>query len=238
MSRPMLPILCALALLLSPVVADADVIRLRSGETVKGRVVGERTNEQVLVVEDYLAGAEREIAWGAVDPADVARLQGALNLGSVGEVTIPCDIVSYRLDDGSVAQVKGVIVKEEGGTVFLRNRSQKDALQIKKDRIVEREKGECDPQEVYPPDELAEAKRADLAPADARTWFQFAQYCEAVGAWAAAKEGYENAAMDETFLNRRLAQEGAARVESILRDKEAIDTVNALKRGSGILADL
>ena len=229
MARLTLPTLCALVVLLAPVVVRGDVIRLRTGETVKGRVVTERTNEQVLVVEDYLAGAEREIAWGAVDPSDASRLQEVLRLGTVGDVTIPCDILSYKLDDGSVVQVRGVVVKEEGGVVFLRNRSQKEPLQVRKERVVEREKGECDPQEVYAPEELAETKKGELQPQDARTWLNLAQYCEAVGAWAAAKEAYENAAVDETFLNRKIAQEGAARVEAILRDKEALDTLNALK---------
>jgi hypothetical protein len=36
--------------------ASAEVVKLRTGETIKGRVVAERTNENILVVEDYLLG--------------------------------------------------------------------------------------------------------------------------------------------------------------------------------------
>lgn len=212
--------------------ASADVVRLRSGEAIKGRVLRDRSNEEVLVVEDYLAGANRELSWDAVDPADKERIKVLLGIQDVGEVLIPCDLVSYRLDNGSVVVIKCIVLKEEGGFLVVRTLADK-GMRLAVARVVSRAKGECEPLELYSAAEIADKYKEDLAPSDARTWFSFGQQCEAAGAYAAAKEGYEAAASDEAFLKRKQAQEGAARMESILRDQEAVNEIISLKQGVG-----
>lgn len=209
--------------------AGADIVRLRTGETVKGRILADRTNEEILVVEDYLAGATREFAWSAVDPEDAARIKPALNLGGVGEESIVCDLVTFRLDSGQTVSLKCVIEKEDAGAVYVRTLADR-SLRVDKARIVSRAKGECEPQEIYRPAELAEMFREEMAPSDARTWFLFAQRCERVGAYAAARDGYEAAASDDTYLRRKQAQDGAARMESILRDQDAVNEILQLRQ--------
>src|SRR5262245_3520309 len=54
--------------------ASADIVRLKSGESIKGKALQERSNEQVLVVEDYISGAFRSFAWDAVDASDRDRI--------------------------------------------------------------------------------------------------------------------------------------------------------------------
>lgn len=212
--------------------ASADVVRLRSGEAIKGRVLKDRTSEDVLVVEDYLAGASRELSWDAVDPADRARIRSDLGFGDVGEVTIPCDLVSFRLDNGSVVVIKCVILKEEGGALIVRTLADK-GMRLPLNRVVARAKGECEPQELYTAAELAEKYKEEIQPSDARSWFSFAQLCEAAGSFQAAKEGYENAASDEAYAKRKQAQDGATRMESILRDQEAVNEIIQLKQAVG-----
>ncbi|MBL9086136.1 MAG: hypothetical protein JNM10_03260 [Planctomycetia bacterium] len=212
--------------------ASADVVRLRSGEAIKGRVLKDRTSEDVLVVEDYLAGASRELSWDAVDPADRARIRTDLGFGDVGEVTIPCDLVSFRLDNGSVVVIKCVILKEEGGALIVRTLADK-GMRLASNRVVARAKGECEPQELYTATEIAEKYKEELQPSDARSWFNFAQLCEAAGSFQAAKEGYENAASDEAYPKRKQAQDGATRMESILRDQEAVNEIIQLKQAVG-----
>lgn len=231
--RTLLPVLTALVLAAGVArPAGADVVRLRSGETIKGRVLKDRTSEEVLVVEDYLAGASRELSWDAVDPADKERIKRDLGLTDVGEVTIACDLVSFRLDNGSVVVIKCVILKEENGALIVRTLADK-GMRLPLARVVSRAKGECEPQELYTPAELAEKYKEEQQPSDARSWFTFAQLCEASGSYQAAKEGYENAASDEAFGKRKQAQEGAARMESILRDQEAVNEIIQLKQGVG-----
>jgi hypothetical protein len=215
--------------------AWGDVIRLRTGETVKGRVVADRSNEQILTVEDYESGGVREFDWGALMPEDEDKIKEMLGLLGIGELTMPCDVVTYRLQNGAETRVYGVIEGEEGGFLKLRNASSKEPLRIDKRWIISKEKGECDPQVVYRPDELASMWLQDpgKAPADARGWLRYAQYCEGVGAWTQAKEAYEQAAADESFLNRKVAQEGALRIEALIKDEEAIRTINDLKNALG-----
>ena len=75
LALPALALLAGVLLVAPARPASADVVRLRTGEAIKGRVIVERSNEQVLVIEDYLSGATREIAWQAVDPTDAEKLQ-------------------------------------------------------------------------------------------------------------------------------------------------------------------
>jgi hypothetical protein len=64
-----------------------------------------------------------------------------------------------------------------------------------------------------------------MNPQDARTWYAFGVYCESVYAYREGKDAYEQAAMDETFLNRKSAQEGVKRCEQAIQDKDALDEI-------------
>ena len=212
---------------------SAETVRLRTGETIVGRVIDARSNEQVLVIEDYQLGGVRELSWDALTSDDMEKIQERLGFKRFGDVTVPCDVITYRLNDGGETIVRGKVMGEEGAFLLLKNRSAKDPLRIAKDRIVSRETGECDPQEIWSPDELAEERKAKDNPQDARGWMSFAGYCEQVGAYPQALQGYETAAADDTYLNRKMAQDGAVRVAAIIKDKEAVTTLNDLKVALG-----
>lgn len=208
--------------------ASAEVVKLRTGETIKGRVVAERTNENILVVEDYLLGGFREIAWGAVDKPDETRIKESLGMGGLGDTLVQGVLIVYRLNVGTT-EVRGVIVGQEAGFLLLKNISSKDPLRIPLDKIVSRENIEMDAQEVWPPSEIIAKKREELNPVEARDWFKLAQHAEAVGAYAEAKEAYETAAADEAYLQRSQAQLGVTRMTAVLNDSEAIRTLNDLR---------
>jgi hypothetical protein len=232
MSRPSLarPLAAVVALVLlggGTGKACADVIRLRTGETVKGRVVSERTNESVLTVEDYVSGAYREISWDVLTPEDKERLNPMGGVGS--SLFVPCETITYRLGDGRTDDVRGVVEGEEGGYLLVRVRGSKEPLRIEKSKLVSREADECEPTEIWPPETLAARKKAEAPPEDARSWYRFALYCERVQAFQEAKEAYETAAADETFLNRAAAQAGAERMTRLLADREALATLAALR---------
>jgi hypothetical protein len=134
-----------------------------------------------------------------------------------------------RLDDGTIKEVRGLVEGEAGGALLVRTASSPKPLEIPKSRIVSQEEDDCDPTEIYPPPVLAERKKAEIDPQDARGWFRLARYCEGVQAWAEAKEAFETAASDETFLNREAAREGAKRMAAVLADKEALDSLANLR---------
>ena len=214
--------------------ASADVIRLKNGETIKGRIIRDRTNESVLVVEDYLTGGVRELAWPAVaqDSLDQISAGGSVLVPGAKQTEgrIGCQVVSYRLVGGQVAELRGVVDdKSDPGFLLVRTSASPTPWRVARSTVVEVEESDCAPEDVYPPAELASKKKDEINPADARAFMRLAVYCERVGAYDEAKEAYENAAADETFLQRSLAQAGAARCEAVLRDKAAIDTLRDLK---------
>ena len=71
-------LVCVVLLPAAPRAADADVVHLRTGETVKGRPLPRESNEDFLVMEDYLSGATRTFTWSVVDAHDVALLMREL----------------------------------------------------------------------------------------------------------------------------------------------------------------
>ena len=211
-----------------------DVVRLKSGETVVGRVLFDRTNEQVLVVEDYVTGGVREIAWDAVNKEDREKLEdvgGLFTGGSEKELFIKCETLTVRQQNGSTILVRGVVEGEEGAFLLVRTGATRDALRIEKSRIVSREDAECAPDDVYTPEELYARMKKEIDPQDARGWFRLARKAEQVGAYPGAKEAYETAAADEAFLQRALAQAGAARCAAILKDTEALETLRSMRNG-------
>src|SRR5438445_9424661 len=73
---------------------SADVIRLRTGETIKGKALGPpRSNPQVLVVEDYLSCVVREFSWDAIEPDDAHVLQERFGIVFTNVTVIPCVVV-------------------------------------------------------------------------------------------------------------------------------------------------
>jgi hypothetical protein len=226
--RSLAAVAAALALGAGATRACADVIRLRTGETIKGRVVTERTNENVLTIEDYVTGTMREIAWDVLTQEDRDKHDPMGGTGFGGSLGVKCDLIAYRAGDRT-EEVRGVVERDEGGFLFLRMRGSKEALRIDKTKVVSREADECDPTEIWPPEELAARMKTEIAPEDARAWYRLAIYCEKVQAFDAAKEAYEAAAADETFLNRAGAQSGAERMTRLLADKEALATLAGLR---------
>ena len=231
LALPALALLAGVLLVAPARPASADVVRLRTGEAIKGRVIVERSNEQVLVIEDYLSGATREIAWQAVDPTDAEKLQtGKLEFldpdhGS-GSVAIPGERITVKQTVGT-AELRGIVELEGPNSITVRTQSGK--IEITKDRIVSREKEDIDASDVYSADELYELKLKEVDPQDSRGWMRVAQYAERVGAYRQAKDAYETIALDETYLNRTMAQQKVVTLTALLKDQEALEALRFLR---------
>jgi hypothetical protein len=213
------------ALVSAPREARGEVLRLKTGETIKGRVVTERSNEAYVVVEDYATGSFREIDWKALVEGDSERWQENLGIIDRGGIEIPCEIVTYRVTGGT--DTLSGIVESEGDTLKIRIGGR--IVEIERSRVVSREKGDCDATEIFTAKELYDRHHAVVNPADARGWFRLAKYAERVGAYAEAKEAYENAATDPEFLYQEQARQKATQLSALLKDREAFETVRDLK---------
>jgi hypothetical protein len=216
----------ALALLLPAAPASGEVLRLKTGETIKGRVVAERSTEAFVVVEDFATGATREIAWPAVVEADRERWLEQLGIeDKKGVIEVECDIVTYKVSGGT--DVITGRVESEGDP--LRIRAGGRTVSIERSRVVSVEKGTCEATEIYTPEELAARKRDEVNPSTARDWFRLARFNEKVGAYEEAKAAYESAAADPEFLYQEQARAKVDEIAAILRDREAFDALRDVK---------
>lgn len=228
-----------LVLLLGAAPAAADVIHLRTGDSVKGRPLREQSNEEVLVVEDFLTGALRTLAWEVVDPADRQRIWVEWDWANKAHRVVSGRRLVQRLLDGSTEDLLGVVEKEEDGIVFLRAGGQ--LLQVRRDTILEETAEDVSPREVWSPEQLYDRFRAQLeseraeaggdpSTLDSREHWRLAEYAEWAEHWEKAREHYAACAADPEYLNAAVAQSKLERVEAILRAQTALREMKDIKR--------
>ncbi|MFV1959263.1 MAG: hypothetical protein ACC662_07605 [Planctomycetota bacterium] len=229
----LLLLLLGVALLPAPA-ARADIVRLRTGETIKGRPIQERSNENFLTVEDYLTGALRRFDWKAVDPADRDRLQQQWMWVSTEQAIIDGVRLVVRLTGGGTEEIYGVVEKENDTTIFLRR--QGDLLEVPKAMVDSLDEEPLDVRQVYSPQQLftqlvekMKKEGADFDDLDARQHWRLAEWAFLVGDLEAAETHYAAAAADEEFLKKELASQRRARVKSLLQDRAALQTLKAAR---------
>ena len=104
-------------LLILPRPGAADVVRLRTGNAIKGEPVQERSDEKVLVIEDFVTGALRRISWDVLAKVDRDRLWEKWGWASNTDSIVKGHRVRQRLADGSIDDVLGFVEETgPGGT--------------------------------------------------------------------------------------------------------------------------
>ena len=213
--------------------ARADTVALKSGETIIGQVMLERSDDEVLVVKDAVAGVMREFAWTAVLEADATRYAAAARTANGSNwytTTVPGERVTYRLDGGA-HEMLGLVEREEDGFVTVRDSTTATPRKIAIVDVVAREPVDLVPQDVWPAAEIFERKRLALDPGDFRSWMRLALCGERVGVYDLARGAFESAAAatkDES--QKKLARMGAARVtETALQEVQALLKLTELR---------
>jgi hypothetical protein len=235
-------LVCAVLVPAMPGTADADVIHLRTGESVKGRPVQGRCDEKVLVIEDYISGATRTILWDVVDPEDRQRLQEDMGFVNKSLKAIEGHRIVIELQDGSKEALRGLIVREDDNTVYLLQGG--DELKIQKSMITGRDTEEMDPRDIWSPEQLVERflksladdEGVDLNDLSSRERFRIAEYAESAGDFETAKTHYTACAGDPEFLLANVATQRLERVESILRDAAALADLRAMRMALSLKA--
>lgn len=223
--------------LLVPAAATADVFRLRTGESVKGRPIRERTDDRVLVFEDLLTGSIRSIAWEAIEPAD--RTEVLRNLGRLSTASYTTDGVRLTLRiSGEDSELYGVIESEDAKEIHLMRNG--EVMPVPKERVVERTPETLDVREVWNPVQLMEMydkklreRELDPGALDGKNAFDRGEYAEFMGALTQARESYQRAAADPDYADRATAEQRSVRVEALLRDQAALSTLRDLKTKLG-----
>ncbi len=233
--RALLPLLGAF-LLLAPLtlLARADVIRLRTGEAIKGRVIQERTDEKQVTVEDYVSGAYRSFAWDALDPEDRDKIEEEIGIKSVDQGPVTGNRVTIQLDGGDTDEVLGLVESSDDRVVKLRRGG--DIVEIPRGKVLTIEEEPLDARQIWSPDQLMtrmkeqlksemEQKGLDPGALTSREHWRIAQYAEWAGALEEARDSYAACAADDEYLNKDIAKDRLARIESLLQDQAALETL-------------
>jgi hypothetical protein len=217
--------------------ASADVFRLRTGESVKGRPIRERTDDRVLVFEDLLTGSIRSISWEAIEPADRTEILRGLGRLSTASYTTEGVRITVRVQ-GEDQELYGVIESEDGREIRLMRNG--EVVPVPKERVVERTPEVLDVREVWNPVQLMEMydkklreRELDPAALDGKSALDRGEYAEFMGALKEARESYARAAADMDYVDRATAEQRVTRVEALLRDQAALATLRDLKTKLG-----
>ncbi len=234
-----LAVLAAGLLFLTAGTAAADVVHLRTGETVKGRLLPERSDENVLVVEDYLSGSVRTLAWLVVDKADAERIKEAWGWTNKALATVKGHRLEQELNNGTQT-VRGLIVRED--ETFYHVMIGGREVKLRKASVIEKSEEAMDPRDIWDPEQLVDRFVDELrkdpvvkesgesvdAPTARLAW-RMAEYAENAGDYARAKQWYSISANDEDFLNSVIAKQRLTRVEGVLRDAAALETIRDIR---------
>ena len=208
--------------------AVADVIHLRTGETVKGRPLRDRSDKDILVMEDYLSGSVRSLAWSVVEEADKLRLQRDWGWMNRALEAVKGHRLVQELAGGATQDVRGKIVKEDDVNYHIQLGGR--VLKIRKDQVLEKVEEDMDPRDIWSPEQLVERfteelgkdPAVDLENPDGHVHWRIAEYARQAGDFATAKTHYEACASDETYQNATVAKQRLADVEALLRDEAAL----------------
>ena len=138
--------------------------------------------------------------------------------------------VGYRLDDGSVEEIRGLVEGETDQVLRLRRNG--DVQELPKERIVYVEPEPIDARAVWTSEQLVERylgsmkeKGIDVTKLSTRDHWALATYAEWAGALQVAREHYAACAADPEYLQKDVAGQRLARVESLIQDSAALQTL-------------
>lgn len=235
-------LVCGALLPLAPRTADADVIHLRTGESVKGRPVQGRCDEKVLVIEDFMSGATRTLRWNVVDPADRDRLQEAMGFKNKAMKAVEGHRIVIELQGGARDVLRGLIMREDDTHVWLLRGGKE--LKVQKSMILSRDTEEMDPRDIWSPEQLVERymqslgeqEGVDLANLTTAQHFNVAEYAEKAGDFETAKAHYVICSEDPEYLLSNVVTQRLERVESILRDAAALADLRRMRMALSLKA--
>ena len=240
-------LVCVVLLPSAPRPAGADVVHLRTGETVKGRPLPRESNEDFLVIEDYLSGATRTFNWSVVDARDMSRLQEEWGWKNKALSVVTGHRIVIELQGGGKDTLRGLIEREDETVIYLRQGGK--ILRVQKSMVVSKDTEDMDPRDIWSPEQLVERFLKELAkepgedgkPIDvdnptSRQAFRIGEYAEKAGDFETAKRHYEACAGDPEFLLANVAKQRLEKVESILRDAAALADLRRMRMALSLKA--
>ncbi len=215
--------------------AMAEVIHLRSGESVKGRALRSKSDSEVLVMDDYLRGSQRSIAWDAVDPLDRKRIRRAWSMSYEALASVLGHRLTLELHDKRQQEARGLIVKDEPRAITLLRAGQE--VVIPRRRVLSVVREEMDPRDIWSAPQLVEHFHRELcrtplgdpgAPTTAER-FLIAGFAQSVGELETALGHYEACLADPAFDRTSDAKSALVTVRILLKDEAARQALRRMR---------
>lgn len=224
-----------LALLL-PALADEGkpvVVPLKSGETLRGRLVEGECSEESLVIRDIRSGQQQEIPWDRIDPKAAKKIRIDLGFEAAEtEDSLLVDAVELTNKAGVTfpGKLLNAATAEKDGLYRLKTAN--GVLDIRVADVREGPKPvQVNALAIYTPRELYDMRVKASPPQTAEEQFRLAEYCRNIGALEEAKVHYK--ATMEAPDNRYSAdavQRLVERVDKRLGQKEAESALLAIRQ--------
>jgi tetratricopeptide (TPR) repeat protein len=224
-------ILTIFALLLSGGLADAEQVRLRTGDLLQGEVVGEQSTENHLAFRLYRTGGIFKLRWDQLIREDKDRLQELLGYAEIGEEEVPRE-PGHEILLRNGERVRGLVLNPEDMSGDVRVRTATGERAYPRDMVAKIEPAEVEAPEIYSTEELYQRYLQRLDPETYSAHIELADLCMRIGAYEQAKQHYELSLEDEEIPDEKaqMVKNRLMRVEVFLEAKEATDRVGAIKR--------
>jgi hypothetical protein len=220
MSRTML---AALMLLVATAgAADAEQLRLRTGDLLQGEVVGEQSDEEILTFRLYRTGGVFTLQWEHLIPEDEERLRDELGLTLFDETAVPL-LPGSQLTLVNATVVRGVIENPNAtsGPIFLRTST--GTRQYGRDMVMKIVATMVEALDVYTPDELYDIYLREGEPESPSAHMEFADRLLQIRAYAQADKHYRLALEDPNFAESDRAPMVQNRLKRVALLLEAAD---------------
>jgi hypothetical protein len=224
--------ICLLSLCFLSGYADAEQVRLRSGEFLQGEVYGDQSNEDYLTLKLFSTGGVIRLRWDQLIVEDQKRLRDMLGLAGweeEEEVLIDGHQIIFR--NGGIEE--GVAENPDVAGEPLKLRTASGVWSYPRDTVSKIISTLVPALSVYTPDQLYEFYLEEYAPESAATHSELAKQLVKVEAYRQAAEHFELALEDEDWATTeqgQMVRNLLAKVKVYVKADDALERVREVKR--------
>ncbi len=225
-------IACLVSLCFLPATADAEQVRLRTGDFLQGEVFGDQSDEEHLTFKLFSTGGVIRLRWDQIIVEDQRRLRDQLGLtGWEEEEDVLIDGHRVIFQNGGVEE--GVAENPDQAGEALKLRTASGMRTYPRNKVAKIISTPVPALSVYTPEELYEIYLEEFAPETAAAHAELGKRLVKVEAFPWAKIEFDLALDDPDWAVTEQAQTVRnllAKVEVYVKAEEALDRVRGVKR--------
>lgn len=225
-------IICLLSLCFLSARADAEQVRLRTGDFLQGEIFGDQSDEEHLTIKLFSTGGVIRIRWDQVIVEDQKRLRDQLGLaGWEEEEEVLIDGHQVIFVNGG--REEGIAENPDRAGEALRLRTPSGVRTYPRDTVSKIISTPVPALSVYTPEQLYEIYLEEFAPESAAAHAELGRQLVKVEAYKWAKIEFELALEDPDWASTEQAQtvrNQLAKVDVYVKAELALDRVRAVKQ--------